>query len=86
MDVNKESSSQDQGRENWEIQDQFLVGWLRGTIVKEVIGHFLGNDPTHRTTIVNRYVAPSLNRMLHYHRLLQNMKKHGLIVDDIFLR
>lgn len=82
------SSNKYQNREDWEIPDQFFVGWLKGTIVKEVIGHFVDKDATHDlwSAIINRYIAPSPSIILHYRQLLQTTKKHGLSVDAYLLK
>lgn len=65
-----------------------MVGWLKSTIVREVIGHFVDNEMTFDlwTIIINQYAAPLISQMLHYHRLLHITKKHGLTIDNYLLK
>lgn len=65
-----------------------MVGSLRGTIDREVIGHFLGADATCslRTAITNRYAISSPSRILHYRRPLQTTKKFRTSVDAYLLK
>ncbi|XP_060669583.1 uncharacterized protein LOC132800269 [Ziziphus jujuba] len=77
-----------QAKENWYIQDQFLVGWLKGTISPEISSHFIDKDSTYKlwNVIENRYAAKSQSRILHYKKLLQNTKKGNLSIDALVLK
>nr|XP_048332496.1 uncharacterized protein LOC125423110 [Ziziphus jujuba var. spinosa] len=78
----------DQEKEKWYIQDQFLVGWLKGTLCYSISGHFVGKDTTFQlwNAIENRYAAKSHNRVLHYRKLCQNAKKGNLKIDEYILK